>query len=208
MDRNATVMSYGIQTNSTPEMNRGRFEDPTFKFQIPLQVAAEREIARSLIGGVMHMLSFCLIFVLLGTGNKYLNFFYIRVLTDPKFNWVVGFKEFPHPTIEAVVALDTIGPTFFLAIAMFGFVLQISSLITEKELKLRQAMTMMGVFDTAYWLSWLTWEGILTTVSALLVVLFGMMFQFDFFLKNSFPVVFLLFMLFQLNMVKPKTNVL
>ncbi|ESQ45798.1 hypothetical protein EUTSA_v10010099mg [Eutrema salsugineum] len=170
MERNATVISYGIQTNSTPEMNRGRFEDPTFKFQIPLQIAAEREIARSLIG-------------------------------DPKFNWVVGFKEFPHPTIEAVVALDTIGPTFFLAVAMFGFVLQISSLITEKELKLRQAMTMMGVFDTAYWLSWLTWEGILTALSALLIVLFGMMFQFDFFLKNSFPVVFLLFMLFQFNMI-------
>uniref|UniRef100_A0A1J3GNC3 ABC transporter A family member 2 n=1 Tax=Noccaea caerulescens TaxID=107243 RepID=A0A1J3GNC3_NOCCA len=168
-ERNA-VISYGIQTNSTPELNRGRFEDPTFKFQIPLQVAAEREIARSLIG-------------------------------DPKFNWVVGFKEFPHPTIEAVVALDTIGPTFFLAVAMFGFVLQISSLITEKELKLRQAMTMMGVFDTAYWLSWLTWEGMLTALSALLTVVFGMMFQFDFFLKNSFPVVFLLFMLFQFNMI-------
>ncbi|EOA23155.1 hypothetical protein CARUB_v10016638mg [Capsella rubella] len=170
LERNATVISYGIQTNSTPEMNRGRFEDPTFKFQIPLQVAAEREIARSLIG-------------------------------DPNFNWVVGFKEFPHPTIDAVVALNSIGPTFFLAVAMFGFVLQISSLITEKELKLRQAMTMMGVFDTAYWLSWLTWEGILTAISALLTVLFGMMFQFDFFLKNNFAVVFLLFMLFQLNML-------
>ncbi|KAL0876011.1 hypothetical protein Bca101_025716 [Brassica carinata] len=169
-ERNPTVISYGIQTNSTPEIRRGRFEDPTFKFQIPLQVAAEREIARSLIG-------------------------------DPKFSWVFGFKEFPHPTIEAVVALDTIGPSFFLAIAMFGFVLQISSLITEKELKLRQAMTMMGVFDTAYWLSWLTWEGLLTTVSALLIVLFGMMFQFDFFLKNSFFIVFLLFMLFQINMI-------
>ncbi|KAL0689511.1 hypothetical protein Bca4012_089189 [Brassica carinata] len=133
-ERNPTVISYGIQTNSTPEIRRGRFEDPTFKFQIPLQVAAEREIARSLIG-------------------------------DPKFNWVFGFKEFPHPTIEAFVALDAIGPTFFLAIAMFGFVLQISSLITEKELKLR---------------------------------------QFDFFLKNSFPVVFQLFMLFQINMVEKK----
>ncbi|KFK34073.1 hypothetical protein AALP_AA5G099000 [Arabis alpina] len=170
VERNATVFSYGIQTNSTPEMNRGRFEDPTFKFQLPLQIAAEREIARFIIG-------------------------------DPNFNWVVGFKEFPHPTIEAVVALNSIGPTFFLAVAMFGFVLQISSLITEKELKLRQAMTMMGVFDTAYWLSWLTWEGILTAISALLIVLFGMMFQFDFFLKNSFPVVFLLFMLFQFNMI-------
>lgn len=50
-DINATVISYGIQTNSTPVRNRGYFENPTFKFQIPLQIAAEREIARSIIGG-------------------------------------------------------------------------------------------------------------------------------------------------------------
>ena len=93
------------------------------------------------------------------------------------------------------------GPIFFLAFSMFGFVLQLGSLVTEKELKLRQAMTMMGVFDTAYWLSWLIWEGLLTFVSSLFLVLFGMIFQFDFFLKNSFFVVFLLFLLFQFNMV-------
>lgn len=51
VERNASVISYGIQTNSTPVAKRGQFEDPTFKFQIPLQIAAEREIARSLIGG-------------------------------------------------------------------------------------------------------------------------------------------------------------
>lgn len=49
--QNATVISYGIQTNSTPVARRGDYEDPTFKFYIPLQLAAEREIARSLIGG-------------------------------------------------------------------------------------------------------------------------------------------------------------
>lgn len=54
VERNATVISYGLQTNSTPIAKRGDFEDPTFKFQIPLQIAAEREIARSLIGGIMH----------------------------------------------------------------------------------------------------------------------------------------------------------
>lgn len=52
VDRNATVISYGLQTNSTPIAKRGDFEDPTFKFQIPLQIAAEREIARTLIGGI------------------------------------------------------------------------------------------------------------------------------------------------------------
>ncbi|XAR50078.1 Sulfate-transporting ATPase [Bertholletia excelsa] len=169
-ERNATVITYGLQTNSTPVAKRGNYEDPTFKFQIPLQIAAEREIARSLIG-------------------------------DPNFSWVISLKEFAHPAIQTFSAVGAVGPTFFLAIAMFGFVFQISSLITEKELKLRQAMAMMGLYDTAYWLSWLTWEGIITLLSALLTVLFGMMFQFDFFLNNDFVIVFLLFFLFQFNMI-------
>ncbi|KAI3789981.1 hypothetical protein L2E82_02790 [Cichorium intybus] len=161
LERNATIISYGLQTNSTPIAKRGDFEDPTFKFQIPLQIVAEH----------------------------------------PSFNWVVNLKEFAHPVVETFSSVGTVGPSFFLAIAMFGFVLQISSLIVEKELKLRQAMSMMGLYDTSYWLSWLTWEGIITLVSSLFTVLFGMMFQLDFFLNNGFEVVFLVFFLFQLNMV-------
>lgn len=61
---------------------------------------------------------------------------------------------------------------------------------------------MTGLYESAYWLSWITWDGILALVSSLLLSLFGMMFQFDFFKKNNFAVVFLVFYLFQLNMVK------
>lgn len=64
---------------------------------------------------------------------------------DPNFSWVVGLKEFAHPAIETFSAVATAGPTFFLAIAMFGFVFQISSLVTEKELKLRQVCTYLLV---------------------------------------------------------------
>ena len=60
---------------------------------------------------------------------------------------------------------------------------------------------MMGLYDSTYWLSWLTWEGIMALVSSLSVILFGMMLQFDFFLNNGFLVVFLFFFLFQLTMV-------
>ncbi|ONK59385.1 uncharacterized protein A4U43_C08F5890 [Asparagus officinalis] len=170
VEKSSTVISYGVQTNSTSVAKRGQFEDPTFKFQIPLQIAAEREIARSLLG-------------------------------DPNFIWTVGFKEFAHPATETSSSMETLGPTFFLAVAMFSFVFQISALVAEKELKLRQAMSMMGLYESAYWLSWLTWETLLTLISALFTVLFGMMFQFDFFLKNNFAIVFLVFFLFQLAMV-------
>ncbi|KAM6569736.1 hypothetical protein CsatB_017721 [Cannabis sativa] len=178
MERNSSVISYGIQTNSTLLPKRGKFEDPTFKFLIPLQIAAEREISRSLIG-------------------------------VQNFSWAFGFKEFAHPPQNILLGMNTagspfsmssVGPPFFLAIVMFGFVFQMTSLVTEKELKLRQAMTLMGLYDSAYWFSWLVWEGILTFLSSLLIVLFGTLFQLDFFLNNNFIVLFFVFFLFQLNM--------
>ncbi|KAB5531931.1 hypothetical protein DKX38_018601 [Salix brachista] len=165
-----TLITYGLQSNSTPIVRRGQYEDPTFKFQIPLQIAAERAIARSLIG-------------------------------ESNFTWNVGLTEFAHPARPAFSALATVGPAFFLAFTMFGFVLQISNLVAEKELKLRQAMNMTGLYESTYWASWISWEGIITFISSLFLVLFGMMFQFDFFKKNNFGVLFFVFFLFQVNMI-------
>lgn len=62
-------------------------------------------------------------------------------ISDANFSWVVSLKEFAHPALEIFSAVQSAGPTFFLAIAMFAFVFQISALITEKELKLRQVQT-------------------------------------------------------------------
>ncbi len=64
-----------------------------------------------------------------------------------------------------------------------------------------QMMTTMGLMDSAYWLTWLLWEVVLVFVSSLLLVCFGLLFQFDFFLHNNFGVLFFIFFLFSLNMV-------
>lgn len=62
----------------------------------------------------------------------------------------MGLKEFAHPAWEIKqtgevlkISAANMGmePIFFLAMVMFGFVFQISSLVTEKELKLRQVLT-------------------------------------------------------------------
>ena len=54
-ERNASVIGYGIQASTTQtQLDNYRLnlpEDPAFDFQIPLQIAAEREVARSLVGG-------------------------------------------------------------------------------------------------------------------------------------------------------------
>ncbi|XP_074316992.1 ABC transporter A family member 2-like [Silene latifolia] len=171
-EKNASV-TYGIQANLTQSTKRGTSENPTLKFLVPLQVAAEREIARS-------------------------------ILRDPNFRWTVGLKEFPrHEVVIDKYTMDgfvVLAPLFLYTIAMFPFVLQLSSIVLEKEQRLRQAMNIMGLYDSAYWLSFLTWESIVISVNSLLTLFSGMIFQFDLFLHNSFAVLFLVFFLYQLSM--------
>lgn len=69
-----------------------------------------------------------------------------QCVADPSFSWIVSLKEFAHPVVETYSSVGTAGPSFFLAIAMFGFVLQISSLIVEKELRLRQVLRIFFFF--------------------------------------------------------------
>ncbi|CAK9263325.1 unnamed protein product, partial [Sphagnum jensenii] len=169
-EQGTSAIAYGVQTNSTGIYFHGRFSDPNFDYQIPLQVAAEREIARTVLG-------------------------------DSSLLWSPSFTEFAHPAISTDSTVGTVGPAFLLAAAMFGFVIQISNLVLEKEMRLRQMMTTMGLMDSAYWLTWLLWEVVLVFVSSLLVVCFGMLFQFEFFLHNNFGVLFFLFFMFSFNMI-------
>ena len=46
-------IGYGLQTNSSGQQQRGVYQDPTFFMQVPLQVAAERELARYLTRGTI-----------------------------------------------------------------------------------------------------------------------------------------------------------
>ncbi|CAI5527518.1 unnamed protein product [Closterium sp. Naga37s-1] len=163
------ALGYGIQTNATVKSQRGQFEDATFDYQVPLQAAAEREIAR-------------------------------YIAQDWTLTWTPSYAEFAHPAISAFSAVGSAGATFLFAAAMFSFVTQASNLVTERELKLRQAMSTMGLMDSVFWLTWFLWEFLLAIISCILLVCFGMMFQFDFFLHNAFLVLFLMFFLFWLSM--------
>ncbi|KAI3943513.1 hypothetical protein MKW92_035273 [Papaver armeniacum] len=170
VERSATVISYGIQTNDSDTILRGVTEDPVFKFQLPLQIAADREIARVLA-------------------------------VVPKLKWNVELKEFAHPSTEYVSAMASAGWVFLLAITMFPFISQIGSLVAERELKLRQAMSIMGLYESAYWLSWLVWDTVMICIASLLTIIVGLISRFDFFVQNSFVVLFLTFFLFQFSMI-------
>eukprot|EP00270_Netrium_digitus_P003854 TRINITY_DN1466_c0_g1_i1.p1 TRINITY_DN1466_c0_g1~~TRINITY_DN1466_c0_g1_i1.p1 ORF type:complete len:971 (+),score=291.84 TRINITY_DN1466_c0_g1_i1:469-3381(+) len=120
---------------------------------------------------------------------------------DWSIEWTPSYSEFAHPAVDKFSAVGSIGPTFLFAAAMFGFVIQMSNLVGERELKLRQALATMGMMDSAFWLTWLIWETFMAVISTVLLILFGMAFTFRFFLKNDFLVLFCMFFLFSLSMI-------
>ena len=70
-------------------------------------------------------------------------------------NFTISMKPFPHPDLPFKRdAMQQYGDMFLFAAFMFNFILQLSYLVTEKELRLREAMKQMGLKNSAYWISW------------------------------------------------------
>ncbi|KAI8553323.1 hypothetical protein RHMOL_Rhmol05G0006300 [Rhododendron molle] len=61
-----------------------------------------------------------------------------------------ALKWYMYSTDEVEMIFQSIAEIFSLAVAWFRFVFQISSVAVGKEHKLRQAMTMMGLYDSAW----------------------------------------------------------
>jgi hypothetical protein len=79
---------------------------------------------------------------------------------------------------------------------MFPFVIQMGEVVTDKELKFRQALAAMGLYDLSYWLSWHIYQSVMAAIAGFFIYAFGCIFQFRLFLKNDFGVLFLTFWLF------------
>lgn len=57
----------------------------------------------------------------------------------------------------------------------------------------------MGMMDSAFWLSWGAWEFTLAFFTGNIIAIFGLILQFNLFLKNNYGLLFFLFFLFQVN---------
>jgi len=171
-------LDYVLQVNSTVKYFKANFQDPTFFSAVPIQVGAEREIARYQLNAAN------------SAGGD-----------QSQLNWDVTMSQFAHPqTGDVNIIGQAMGP-FVFAANMFNFVLLLSSVVAERERGLRQALKTSGMMDSSFWSSWLVVELAISVLFALFTIAFGAMFQFKYFLNNSFAVVFLLFLLFQWAMV-------
>ena len=59
-------------------------------------------------------------------------------------------------------------------------------------------MSAMGMYDSAYWASWHIFHAIMGFVGAMLLCIFGLIFQFRTFTHNNFGVLFFTFWFFSL----------
>jgi len=160
-----------LSLNTTVISNRGEFIDHTWARSLPMQVAASREITRQLI------------------------------FNDNSLPYDVSIQEFAHPAFQKISWVGLVGPIFFIAAAMFPFVIQMQEQVFEKEQKLRQSMSSMGMHEAAYHLSWHLYQTLMAVTSSLLLTVFGIMFGFDAFTRNSFFLIFFTFWFFQQAMI-------
>lgn len=115
-------------------------------------------------------------------------------------NASIGVKMKDWPLIPAATLSDTIvqqlGPTFFFCSQMIIFINILSSIVTEKELKLRHGMELMGLKPFVYWFTQFLSNSLLVAVNALVTCIFGFIFGFQAFRNCNFGVLFFTFFLF------------
>eukprot|EP00842_Homolaphlyctis_polyrhiza_P000564 jgi/Hompol1/1508/HPOL_000597-RA len=131
----------------------------------------------------------------------------ITVLNDPtatvKADVDVGLKDWPlaPPSILSDSIVQFFGPTFFFSSVMIVFINVISQIVSEKELRQRHGMEVMGLRPTIYWLSHFISTTVVVLFNSLFTVIFGLIFNFQVFKNSSFGVTFLTFFIFGESML-------
>ena len=121
----------------------------------------------------------------------------LRVKThNPQAAIATAFSDFPHPAgnLDWDV-MQQYGNDWLYIAVVFNFVIQLQSVVMEKERHLRASMQQMGLRRTAYWVSWFISCEVMNVCVVLLLCAFGNVIQMEFFLDNGFDVYFTLFFL-------------
>ena len=72
---------------------------------------------------------------------------------DASFN--ISRRDFTHPELEPSNIIGSSGPIFIFGSLMFNLVIQVGSIVREKQKSLRESMNVMGLKDFVFWLTWL-----------------------------------------------------
>lgn len=93
------------------------------------------------------------------------------------------------------------GVFWFYCPPMFNFLLFMIKITSEKEKKLRMGMSIVGLTDSAYWISWIITHIIISLITVSIFVISGYAFLFDFFLKTNPLIIFIYFFTFSVSLI-------
>ncbi|KAJ3267738.1 ATP-binding cassette sub- A member 1, partial [Terramyces sp. JEL0728] len=131
----------------------------------------------------------------------------ISVLNDPTATVTadidINMKDWPliPPTTLSDAIVQQLGPVFFFCSEMLIFINVLNQIVSEKELKLRHGMEVMGLRPSVYWFSHLVSNTLLVFINAIFASASGYAFQFQAFTGTNFFVIFITFFLFGEAMV-------
>eukprot|EP00026_Physarum_polycephalum_P000360 Phypoly_transcript_00360.p1 GENE.Phypoly_transcript_00360~~Phypoly_transcript_00360.p1 ORF type:complete len:1639 (+),score=219.92 Phypoly_transcript_00360:165-5081(+) len=168
---------YSIMFNETQICDSGVVQtckDFVTSIALPMNVAMDREIIR-----YQQELS---------TGNSQLD-----------YTWNTG--QSPQPSQVVYNAAQWLAAIFLFAAIMFNFVILLRTMVLEKELRLKEGLKMMGLKEFSYWGSWFIYYNVVMLQCIALLIASGYIFSIDLITKNSFPVYFVLLMLFAESMI-------
>jgi hypothetical protein len=130
---------------------------------------------------------------------------YVNDPTSLGVNATIDVSLKDWPLIPSLTLSDTVvqqlGPVFFFCSEMVIFINVISLIASEKDLKLRHGMELMGLKPAVYWLSQFLSNSLLVAVNALATSIFGLIFRFEAFRNCDFGVLFFTFFFFGESMI-------
>lgn len=116
----------------------------------------------------------------------------------------VVLQSFPVPPNRFLKGYDAVsmtGPLYFFIPPMFVFGLLVSEIVKEKELKLRNGLSVIGVSATGFWLSWFLVAFFFSFMTTNSLIFSGYFFKFALFLKTPYLVLLLLFLTYSMTMM-------
>eukprot|EP00947_MAST-08B_sp_MAST-8B-sp1_P006421 g6421.t1 len=122
---------------------------------------------------------------------------------DEKASIGASIKPFPtpKPRLSGYDVVSQDGGVWFFLPAMIIFFSGFTEIVTEKELRLRTGLEMMGMRQSLYWLSWLLTGLCFSLLSTLVLMAAAEAMQFSMFVNTAPAVTFLVFFLFAAAMV-------
>ncbi|GFZ12086.1 ABC2 homolog 6 [Actinidia rufa] len=123
---------------------------------------------------------------------------YLQFLLGPATKMLFEFvKEMPKP--ETKVKLDLaslLGPLFFTWVILQLFPVILTSLIYEKQQKLRIMMKMHGLGDGPYWMITYAYNLVISSMYMICFVLFGSLIGLKFFTLNDYSIQFVFYFIY------------